>query len=225
MSLTITMSGHESALESCFQPTLDLDDNKYECGLLYFSVTNSVPNIDTRNNKLHYDNGKEIIIPTGTYDLFDLEEYILKHVDDCEIKLKPNKNNLKCYLYCSKTVNFEKQHSIGQLLGFEKRILDANKWHESENLVNILPLSVIRIECDLIHGSYINGSLSHVIHEFVPNVPPGHCYIEVPNNIIYYPINKNAISSVSIKIVDEHSNLIDFRKERVQLRLHLRRAK
>lgn len=149
----------------------------------------------------------------------------LRNVNDCTIQLKPNNNTLKCSIYCSKTIHFEKENSIGQLLGFGKMILEAHKWHDSENLVNILPLSVIRIECDLIQGSYLNGLPTHTIHEFIPSVPPGHRYIEVPRNIIYHPINRRNISSVTIKIVDGHGNLIDFRKEKIQLRLHLRKTK
>lgn len=225
MSTTITITGHESMLESYFHPTLNFAE-QYECGLLFFSATNSVSNINTLNNLFIYgDDYKQFQIPTGAYDLYDIQDYLTKKLTDCEIDFKANNNTLKCSMLCSKTVHFEKENSIGQLLGFGKTKLEANKWHESKGLVNILPLSVIRIECDLINGSYINGLPSHIIHEFVPNVPPGHQYIEVPNNIIYFPINKYDIPSVTIKIVDESGNLIDFRKEQIQLRLHLRKAK
>ena len=117
------------------------------------------------------------------------------------------------------------ENSIGSLLGFSKTKLIANKWYESVNPVNILPVSVIRIECDLVLGSYINGLPSHIIHEFVPNIPPGHQYIEAPKNIIYFPINTKNISSITVKIVNEHGDYIDFRGENIQLRLHLRQSK
>lgn len=225
MSVTITITGHDSVLESYFHPTLHLN-KEYECGLLYFSATNSVSNINSTNNMFYYgDENKQLQVPAGCYDLYDIQDYLSRNLTDCKIELKPNYNTLKCSLFCSKTIHFEKENSIGQLLGFSNTALEANKWHESKSVVNILPLTVIRIECDLIQGSYINGLPSHVIHEFVPRVPPGHQYIEVPNNIIYFPINKSDISSVTVQIVDEYNNLIDFRKEQIQLRLHLRIAR
>lgn len=225
MPVTITITGQKSLLESLFHPSLNVGKN-YECGLLYFSAINSVSNINSTNNIFSYgDEGKELRIPDGAYDLLDLEDYLSQNINDCTIELKPNNNTLKCSIYCSKTIHFEKENSIGPLLGFSKSKLEANKWHVSESLVNILPLPVIRIECDLIQGSYLNGLPTHTIHEFIPNVPPGHRYIEVPSNIIYHPINRSNISSVTIKIVDNHGNLIDFRKEQIQLRLHLRKAR
>lgn len=131
MSVTVTISGSSSELESHFQPPLSLSGH-YECGLLYFSV-GSAPDI---------------------------------------------------------------------------------------NASNIIP--VIRIECDLVHGSYLNGIPTHVIHEFVSN---GFQCLEIPQNIIYYPINKNTISSISIKIVDQFGYYLNFKKDRIQLRLHLRKTK
>lgn len=223
MTVAITIVGQKSLLESNFHPSLNLDE-KYECGLLYFSATNSVTNINSTNNIFCYgDEGKELQIPFGAYDLLDIERYLARNLNDCTIELIPNNNTLKCSIFCSKTIHFEKENSIGRLLGFGKAKLEANKWHDSESLVNILSLSVIRIECDLIQGSYHNGLPTHTIYEFIPNVPPGHRYIEVPSNIIYYPINRLNISSVSIKIVDDCGKLIDFRKEHLQLRLHLRK--
>ena len=225
MSVTITITGNKSELETNFHPSLNVGD-KYECGLLYFSAFNSIPNINLKNNIFSYgDNDKQLKLPCGTYDLHDISDYLENNLNDCEIKIKPNSNTLKCSLFCTKTVNFDTESTIGSLLGFPKTKLVANKWHESTNPVNILPVSVIRIECDLVLGSYVNGLPSHIIYEFVPNISPGHRYIEVPKNIIYFPINRRNISSVTIKIVDENGEHIDFRGENIQLRLHLRRSR
>lgn len=225
MSITLSITGHKSLLESYYHPPLSIGD-KYECGLLYFSSINSVPNINASNNTFSYgEEGRQLQIPCGIYDLYDIGNYLESNLADCEIKIEPNNNTLKCLLFCSKTVHFDINNSIGQLLGFRRTKLEANKWHESETPVNILPLSLIRVECDLIHGAYTNGSASHIIHEFVPNVPPGHQYIEVPRNIIYFPINKSNISSITIRIINERGHLIDFKEENIQLRLHLRRAR
>lgn len=150
-------------------------------------------------------------------------DFLESKLKQCEIRIKPNNNTLKCSIYCSEIIHFEEHNSIGALLGSQKVKLEANKWHESENLVNILPLTLIRIECDIVQGSYVNGLPTHIAHEFVPNVPPGYRLIEIPQNIIYLPINKSNISSITIKVLDEYGNYIDFREENIQLRLHIRR--
>ncbi|CAH0732027.1 unnamed protein product, partial [Brenthis ino] len=186
----------------------------------------SVRNIDENNNIFSYGNdGKILHIPYGNYDLYDILAYLEKKLKDCEIKIQPNNNTLKCSIYCSETLNFNVKNSLGPVLGFRNIKLDANKWHESENPVRILPLSLIRIECDLVKESFVNGLPSHVLYEFVPDIPPGYRYIEVPKNIIYLPINKKNITSIAIKVVDEDGNNIDFRGENIQLRLHLRKIK
>lgn len=123
---------------------------------------------------------------------------------------------------CTETVDFTVDNSIGSLLGFSKQKLEPNKWHESNNEVNIQPVSVIRITCDIVQGSYINGEPSHIIHEFVPSVAPGFRYIEAPINVIYFPIQKSYISSLNIKVIDDNDNCINFRQENIHLRLHLR---
>lgn len=223
MSVTLSIAGNNSLLESYFQPPLTFGD-QCECGLLNFTAVNSIPNITSCNNIFSYDN-KKLEIPVGNYDLESLVNYLENNIHACDIIIKASSNTLKCYLYCSKTVNFDVENCIGKLLGFSNVKLEANKWHESVNPVNILPLSVIRIECDLVQGSYINGLPSHIVHEFIPDVPPGYRFIEVPKNIIYLPVTKNSISSLTIKVVDESGNFIDFRGETVQLRLHLRKSK
>lgn len=224
MSVTLTITGKKSILKSEFIPPLILNGN-YECGLLYFSTCNSIPNVNESNNVFVYGKQKEIKIPTGTYDLFDLHDYLKNEMKDCEIKVKANNNTLTCSLFCSEQINFGVKNSIGPLLGFSHSILEPNKWHDSDSPVSIVPVSVIRIECDLIQGSYTNGLPTHILHEFVLNIPPGHQIIEVPKTVIYFPLRQKFISSVTVKILDLKGNLINFKNENIHLCLHLRKIK
>jgi hypothetical protein len=68
----------------------------------------------------------------------------------------------------------------------------------------------------------MNNKPVHTIHEFSPDVLPGYKINEVPKNIIYLPLNTNSISSVTLELVDQDGNLIDFRGETITIRLHLR---
>lgn len=224
MSITITITGNESILQSEFIPPLILDDN-YDCGLLYFSSFNSIPNINNSNNVFAYGKQEEIKIPCGTYDLFDLKDYLKSKIKDCELKIEPNNNTFKCSLFCSEKINFDVKNSVGPLLGFPEMMLESNKWHESIYSVSIIPVSVLRIECDLVQGSYTNGLPTHIIHEFVLNVPPGSQLIEVPKNVIYFPIKKKIVSSITVKILDLEGKLINFQNENIHMCLHLQKSK
>lgn len=221
MSLTLSITGNSSTLSTYYPNTLQLN-GQYECALLHFSTFNSIPNIDETNNKFYY--GSEIIeIPEGTYELQDISDYLKSEIKGASIKLHCNNNTLKTTIHCTKDIDFEKENTFRRLLGFDKQILKGNKWHMSQFPVNILPTTVVRIECDIISGSYINGEPSHIIHEFALNVPPGYRIIEIPKNAIYFPINQNNISCIHIRLLDINNRLLNLRGEEVQLYLHLRR--
>lgn len=147
MVVLLSFKAKQSAFEKFFFPPLNLIDN-YECGLLYFSACNSIPNVTNDNNLFIYGKNETVVkIPNGIYDLEGINDYI-KNNTTCEIEIKSNNNTLKCSLFCTEEVNFQASKTIGALLGFPQVKLEANKWHESEKMANILPPSVIRIECD-----------------------------------------------------------------------------
>lgn len=222
MTITLSISDTKSILTTNYSPALLLDDG-FECGLLYFSTFNSIPNIDNRNNKLYYGGKDFIEIPEGSYELQDISDYLKGKLADCSFKLSCNNNTLKTTIWCTKDIHFQNKDSIGKTLGFGNETLKANILHESRFPVSILSTTVLRIECDIISGSFVNGKPSHIIHEFAPNVPPGYRIIEVPKNIIYFPVNQNSISNINIKILDVNNNIVNLRDEEIQLYLHLRK--
>lgn len=222
MSVTLSITGNSSLLSTIYTPPLDFNDN-YECALLHFSTFNSIPNITENNNKFYYDDNKVVEIPEGAYELQDICDFLQSKVKNCIFKLYCNNNTLKTSIFCSKDIHFEKPNSIGALLGFGMVDLKSNILHESPLPVNILSTTVVRVECDIISGSYINGKRSHIIHEFAPNVPPGYRIIEIPKNTIYFPVNRKTVNSISIRILDINNNLVNFRGEEIQLYLHLRK--
>lgn len=222
MTFTLSISNTKSTLVTHYSPALELD-GEYECGLLYFSTFNSIPNIDKRNNKFYYGDKDFIEIPEGSYELQDISDYLQNNVKDCKLKLMCNNNTLKTTILCSKDVHFHKSNSIGNILGFGKETLKPNILHESRYPVSILSTTVLRVECDIVSGSFVNGKPSHIIHEFAPNVPPGYRIIEIPKNIIYFPVNQNSISSISIRVLDINNNLVNLREEEIQIYLHLKK--
>lgn len=222
MSFTTSITGNESTLSTYYTPPLQLE-GEYECGLIYFSTFNSIPNVHSKNNMFWYGNGESIAIPEGSYELEDISDYLRSNVKDCDFKLTCNNNTLSTKIYCSKDIHFEKTNSIGAILGFENAILKHDIIHESQKPISILPTTIVRIHCSIVGNSFVNGNPAHVIYEFAPNVPPGYRIVEIPKNIIYFPVHQNSVSNITIKILDAENNLVNLRKEEIQLYLHLRK--
>lgn len=231
MSTTFTITSDTSILSADFNPPIYLDDNKeYFLGLADFESFMSIPNIENGNNKLYVENSI-ITIPEGTYDVVDLETLIKKKLlvafplQPISFTLKTNLNTLKCHIRCSKQIDFTKGDSIGKLLGFIEKKIEVNTWIESDNVVNISKVNAICIDCNICVGSFNNGKPVHIIHQFYPLVPPGYKIVESPLPILYFPVSVKAINNITIKIVDQNGDLINFRNETITVRLHLKTDK
>lgn len=61
-SLTLTLTGNTSQLQTQFFPEIDLSDGEYICGLIDFVSSYSIPNVDETNNLFYY--GFENLKPT-----------------------------------------------------------------------------------------------------------------------------------------------------------------
>lgn len=236
MSYTFTLTQRSSHLTSNINPPIELDDDgQYMLGLINFESYNSIPNITEALNNSFYFGGRKYELPTGSYDVKDIATYLQKNIILQKIKpsvkdpkrehliIKPNRNTLKCEILGSKNIDFTKNGTFRELLGFKPRILEANNIHISDYPVNILKVNAICVTCNLTTGSYNNGDPTHILHEFFPNVEPGEKIIESPQHAIYMPINTNIIDSIIVQIQDQDGDLINFREEVVTLRLHLKK--
>lgn len=223
-SLTLTLSGTSSVLESQFFPPLELSSKKnYLLGLIELLTFNSIPNIDTGNNKFYV--GTEVIsLPTGSYEINDIETYLKEILlpKGISISVKPNNNTLRSVIECSEQIDFRPLDSIGQMLGFTQRILPAQSKESSDLPVTILKINALRVECNITSGAYINGRRVHTIHEFFPAVPPGYKIIEVPSQVIYLPVTVKNIDHLELRIVDQDGNLVNFQGEIITIRLHIK---
>lgn len=233
MSLTLTLTGNSSELSAYYFPPIELENDQYVVGLVDFQTFHSIPNIDKNNNKFYYDNDKVIVIPEGSYEIEDINQYLRKKIlstsvndksKKYQISINANNNTLKCELVSNCIIDFTKDNTIGPLLGFSKRKLEPNILHTSELPINILKVNAILVECNITASSYKNDKPVHIIHEFFPTVPPGYKIIEVPSNVIYLPVNVRTINNITLRITDQDGNLINFRKENITIRLHLKKV-
>lgn len=226
MSFTFTLTGRNSSLSANFYPPIDLGEDKHSIALIGFNTYNSIPNIDDKINKFYYieNNARKFIqIPTGAYDIMDIELYLQKQIGEGKLLLKPNNNTLKCEIKCIYEMDFTPDDSIGNILGFSKKKISANKTHESDLPVNIIRVSSIRIECNIISGSYYNSKSSHTLYEFSPSVDPGYSINLYPRNLVHLPVNCKKIDNISINLLDQESNLVNFRGEEIVVRLELKK--
>ena len=232
MSLTFTFTGKSSILTSNFFPSIELKENTaYEIGLLSFETYNTIPNVDSRNNKFHFDKNKVIEIPSGTYEIQDIATYIqnqVKSFDTIEkeyfITIETNNNTMRSALKATFEVDFTHTDSIGSLLGFKKELLEAKKKHMSNNVVDVFTVNTLRIECSIASGSFLNGRPVHTVHEFFPNAPAGYKIVETPSPVIYIPVTTSTVDRITVSVVDQAERLVDFRGEEITIRLHLRTA-
>lgn len=184
-------------------------------------------NIDLKltQSEINQLNGiKCIIIPTGSYEVEHIDNFLKTSLgSDVEFTLKINNNTLRSEIKCSRTIDFAKTNSIGSLLGFSERILDANVLHISDKPINILKVNAVNIECNITTGAYINNKQVHTIHQFFPKVAAGYKIVEVPKNVIYLPVIVKSIHALNIRIVDQDGHLVNFRGETITLRIHIKK--
>lgn len=223
--------GKSSDIKIYFPAPIYLNPNRnYKLGLKYFSVYNSIRNVTKANNKIKVDNN-EITIPPGSYELSSLNYYFSKYsgVDkdkkyNVEFVPNINLNKVELVLRNGKTVDFNVDNSINELLGFEKKLYNENS--TAENRANIQnDIDAINIHCDLINGGYKNGKVENIIYSLPSfTVDLGIRILEIPTYPVYLTINKNIIQSINLLILDNKARLIDFGNEKIMIQLHLKQV-
>lgn len=231
-STVLTFEGFSSSLTARYEHEIVLDPHyTYSCALLDIFTNNTIPNVHEGNNKFYFSTNVSekllvITIPVGCYEIEDISEYLKSRFPEKKKKpivLIPNKNTLKCEIQTDFKIDFTQKDCIGPLLGFSKRILKAEGSYESDRPVDINPLNSIRVECDLVTGSFHNNKSTHTIYQWSPSVDAGYKMDVQPRNLIYLPVNRRRINTVNISFVDDEGKLIDFRGERVTCRIHIKK--
>lgn len=245
MSIAFTLSDNTSVISANFFPAIELDKNsRYGLGLLGFYSYNSIFNVDEGNNSIGYATpGSKNInyskIKPGAYEIEEIRKSILwgikglKGGDEklteeemTQFILKANNNTLKCELKSKYDIIFMEKNSLGSLLGFQKTVFKANRWHESTLPVNIMKVRMIRVDCNVTAGAYLNSKKSHTLFEFDLDVEPGYKLTKEPQNIIYLPVSpegRQFIDNITLRILDDQGNLIDFQGEKIIIKLELKK--
>lgn len=250
-SFTIAFTGTSSVLRADFFPEISLDPNsQYCCALLDFTSYNSIANIiEGKNNEFKFkcvvkekkkvggnavwnevSIEKTISIPTGSYEVEDILKYLKAALalDKISLTYEISVTTLKAQMSFDFSLDWQ-GGTLLNVIGFQNnsegvRTFKKGEKYWSEDIARITDIDVIRVECDIVEGSYINGKHCHTIHQFSHcKVKPGYKFIEVPQHIAYLPIKEKQLQSIQISIVDQNNNLIDFRGEQISCRIHIKR--
>lgn len=249
-SFTATFTGKSSVLRADFFPEITLDPKAdYCCALLDFTAYNSIPNITKGKNdefKFKYtasvkkwsqsakkynvhDEVREqtISLPTGAYEVEDILRYLRWELNAYKISLTFEISAASSSVGIEFDTEIEwMDGTLLNVIGFQnKTTFKGNTTYKSEDIIKITNIDIIRVECDIASGSYINGKPSHTIHQFSHcKVEPGYKFIEVPRHLIYFPIKEKQLRSIEISIVDQNGHLVDFRGEEISCRIHIKKV-
>lgn len=244
MSQTFSVSGRGNILTSGpIYPPIKLNPNyQHLIGLVALYTCNTVRNIYPGNNKFYYNNN-EITIPSGCYEIDEINSYIKtamakakteKTTDDDvagsssnnkenekEFELIANNNTLKCELESVYTIDFEKPGNIGSMLGFTPQKLlptttttnGRRRRYVSDKDVEIIKTSNIFVDTNITGGAFRNNAPCHTIFEFGLSVAPGYNLEKEPSQIIYFPINVSEIGNITIRLVDDEGVLVNFSED------------
>ena len=117
---------------------------------------------------------------------------------------------------------FKHATSMRAVLGFSQDDIEGIGDHEGTNLVSILKVNSIRVNCDLVTGSYVNESQKPVLYSFFPNVPPGYKVVEIPNTPVYLPVSQTDIERIRVWLTDKDEQPLDLRGETLSMWLVIR---
>jgi len=120
-SYTVSLTGTSSTLRSTLFPALRLQKGKlWEAALLDLTTYNSIPNISEGiNNKIHYYKTKdkkgnyskleEFSLPTGSYEIDNINEVLQTHLGKENITIKGNNSTMKAEVTSKYYIDFSQQ--------------------------------------------------------------------------------------------------------------------
>lgn len=118
--------------------------------------------------------------------------------------------------------NFLPEIMLDDQYDYSCALLDLIIENRSSSKIDIPGL--IRINCDIISGSYINGVREHTIHQFAAStsLETGQNFVEIPKHLNYFPVKTNNLQSIQISIVDHEGKSIKNEGD-INIRINIKR--
>ena len=252
MSLALTFNSSQisnsttSDLTSRFENPLYLGGLDWECALVKANLWYFHFNLVSKLFRYTRDDGSliqhDITFPDGIYSLTQINDFIQATMredghttTDADGQIiypitltgNPSTGKVGLTLVNPPGVTFQMiipatGGSLGTILGF-----NAGTYSGSTVGANVADINngvdAWQLRCDLVNGSYDNGSASQILYQFTPRSAPGSNIEIEPINPLYLQVNKSTISSVRVWMTDQSGNALDFHGEDMIIMLHLRK--
>lgn len=224
-SIIVSLSGNTPTISIDLHPEIELDERfEYSCCLLDFSIRNTVFTYVMRgDNFVKYVDGDDVDriarLNPGEQDvvtLFNLVQDLFKRYD-CDTRFFFDPHEMKYRIKTTKPISMSL--GVAQATGFDELAMDKNSTTVSSYRLGQFNAETIRVNCNLVDGSYHNGVRTHVIHEFTPKPVSDYKLIEQPQHLIYLPVIKQRINSVNITVTDQNGNLLHLKRGVIHCRL------
>lgn len=208
-----------------FNQPIQLGSLNYKLALAKVETWNTNPNC-VGNSIAYTLNGSPftLAIPNGQYGISDLnavfkEELEGRGADIGSASIVANENTNRVVIELDSSVDtvavdLTASGNIAHLLGFDEVVVSATR--EGDRIANITnSVDTWQVKCDVVNGSYSNGTVDQIIFNFAPTVPTSS-FIEIePLHLIYMQVNTSIISSMRFELVDNLGRPIDLAGEDV----------
>lgn len=189
--------------------------------------------LDSDSNSNLDDNAKCLNFQKGYWTLNTIQKECRLFIKSLNLGVDENKfeieklDNMKIRI--TSPLKFYLEKSVCKLLGFNNSCVKFDKnntslyFEASKNIVgdsamNLSPLDVVELHCNIIESSFVNHDIhSHkhletsILYQFYPNVEYNHKISEVPFEKLYIPVQKGVrkIQSITITIMDGKNQLVE----------------
>ena len=85
--------------------------------------------------------------------------------------------------------------------------------YTSDKILNLNTTNKIRLKCDVIDGSVVDGIRQHILYNFVLDKKPGYKIFSEPETLHYKKINKSVLNTITFYLEDNNNKEVNFNGE------------
>ena len=150
-------------------------------------------------------------------------ESIQVEYDDISMKTK---NILKYFgdrkMFVLGTLRFDERSFFHTLLGFTPYWdYKPSKVYTSDKILNLNTVNKIHLNCDIIHGSVVDGVRQPILYSFVLDKKPGYKVFCEPETIHFKKFNKSVLNTITFHLEDDNNREVDFNQETLNFTLQM----
>ena len=108
-------------------------------------------------------------------------------------------------------IRFDEKSSFSTILGYTSGwdYMQYNKY-TSQKVVNLGSTNKIRLKCDCIDVSVVNGLRQPILYSFVLDKPTGYKVFFEPETIHYKKINQSVLNTIAFYLENDSDEVVDF---------------